>query len=176
MKTVIIYATKHGTTRKYAEALAETLTGGPAAATAGSPAGTPAAAPHAEVALVDLGKEPSPDLAPHEAVIVGSCVYFGQGSKAVKDFCARNLETLRQKRLGLFLCRWFQGQDTEKVMATTFPPELRAAAAVAAEFGGAIDLPELSLPERLITRAIGVRESVSHYATDPLGDFVRALT
>ncbi len=166
MKTLIAYATKHGSTRKYAEALAEALAGGNAATPAGD----------SDVTLVDLAREPAPDLAPFDAVIVGSCVYFGQGSKAVKDFCVANLEALRQKRLGLFLCRWFQGKDADKVMPTVFPAELSQAAAVVAEFGGAIDLPKLSIPEKLISRAIGVRESISHYSTEPLATFIKALS
>ncbi|HEY3314540.1 MAG TPA: flavodoxin domain-containing protein [Bacillota bacterium] len=73
MKTVVVYSTKHGATRRYAETLARELPG--------------------EVTLVNLRENPNVDLSPYEQVVIGACIYVGQVRKEVKDFCARNLET-----------------------------------------------------------------------------------
>ncbi|MBE3577025.1 MAG: flavodoxin domain-containing protein [Limnochordales bacterium] len=134
MKTLIVYASKHGATRQYAELLAGQLPG--------------------ETRLVDLKKDPGVDVSPFDTVVVGGAVYFGQVQKEVREFCARNLATLRQKRLGLFICCLFGGQEAAKQLQAAFPAELLATALVKDAFGGRLDESQLSFSERLITRMI----------------------
>lgn len=126
MKTLIAYATKHGATRQYAEQLAGQLPG--------------------ETTLVDLKKDPGVDVSVFDTVIVGGAVYFGKVQKEVRDFCVRNLALLRNKRLGLFICCLFDGQQAERQLQTAFPGELLEAALVKDAFGGRVNPAELTLP------------------------------
>lgn len=155
MSTLIAYSTKHGATRKYAEALAQEFSG--------------------PVTVVDLAKNPAVEPASFDTVVIGSAIYAGQAQKEVREFCARNLEVLRQKRLGLYICCWFQDQ-ADRQLAATFPPELLSAATAKAALGGEIILTELSLFERLITKAVAkLKESVSSYSEEAARRFAGPL-
>ncbi|MGE5623740.1 MAG: flavodoxin domain-containing protein [Methanocella sp.] len=154
MKTLVAYATNHGATKDYAEALARELPG--------------------EVTLVDLKAKPDCDLAPFDTVVLGAAIYAGQAPKALREFCARNLEALKQKRLGLFICCWFVDQ-AEKELQAAFPAELLGTAVAKEAFGGRIDLARLTFFERLISKVVGVKESCSRYSEDAARSFAQAL-
>lgn len=155
MKTLVAYATKHGTTRKYAEAFAKQLSG--------------------PVTVVDLSRDPNPTLMEYEAVVIGGAIIAGMVPKPVKDFCAKNQATLMEKRLGLFVCCMNMSQ-AEATLAAAYPKELSAAATVKAAFGGEIILKNMGFAERLIVRAVGgFREDSSNYSEQPLAGFVATL-
>lgn len=155
MRTLIVYSTKHGATRKYAEALARELPG--------------------EVTLVDLRKDPGCDVSLYETVVIGGAIYYGQVQKELREFCLRHLEALRQKRLGLFTCCLLEGERDEQQLQGAFPGELRDAALARKAFGGVLDLTGLSFVERLITRVVGLKESVTHYSKEAARQFAQAL-
>jgi menaquinone-dependent protoporphyrinogen oxidase len=154
MRTLIAYSTKHGATRRYAEVLAKELPG--------------------PVTLVDLAKDPGVDVSPFEQVVVGGAVYAGQVRRELKEFCARNLEVLKQKRLGLFIACWFQEQ-AERQLEAAYPPELLGSAVAKEALGGEINLPELTFFERLMSKVVGVKESCSRYSEESAREFARAL-
>ncbi len=86
MKILIAYTSVNGTTAGCAEMLAQALR------TKG------------EITLVDMNKEniPAPD--DYDAVLLGSSIRFAKMSKAVKGYIKKHLDTLNQKRCGVFLC------------------------------------------------------------------------
>ena len=53
-------------------------------------------------------------MAAYGAVVVGGSVHAGKIQKSVRAFCDRNLETLKGKRRGLFLCRMEEGEKAER--------------------------------------------------------------
>ncbi|MDI6871414.1 MAG: flavodoxin domain-containing protein [Bacillota bacterium] len=154
MRTLIAYSTEHGATRDYAEALARELSG--------------------EVVLVNLRENPSPDASSFGQVVIGSAIYAGQAQKEVRDFCARNLDALRPKRLGLFICCWFQDQ-AERQLQAAFPPELLDSAVIKSALGGRINLGELSFFERLAAKVVGVKGNASRYSEESARRFAQAL-
>ncbi|MGI6609961.1 MAG: flavodoxin domain-containing protein [Limnochordia bacterium] len=156
MRTLIAYSTRHGTTLRHAEALARVLPG--------------------EVALADLRQEPAIDISPFGTVIVGGAIYFGHVSAALREFCLANIEELKQKRLGLFICCWHEGEEAQKQLQAAYPLELLDAAKAKAAFGGEMDLTTMSFIERLITRLVGkVSKSASRYSEKAAAEFVQAL-
>lgn len=155
MRTLIAYSTRHGATRKYAEDLSREIPG--------------------EVTLVDLRVDPDCDISPFETVVIGGAVYFGQVQQAVRAFCGKNLAALQRKRLGLFICCWYQGQKAERQLEGAFPGELLKEALVKDFFGGELNLAGMNFVERLITRVIGVSENVSHYSEDAIRRFASSL-
>lgn len=54
--------------------------------------------------------------------VIGTAIYYGQPLKAVKDFCAKNLDQLRAKRLALFICSLI-GDKVEAAMKGAFPAD-----------------------------------------------------
>lgn len=154
MNTLIAYATKHGATRDYAETLAKELPGA--------------------ITLRDLRKDPNLDLTPFDTVVLGTAIYGGQAPKELREFATRNLEALKQRRLGLFICCWFVDQ-AERELQAAFPAELLSVAADTEALGGRIDLAKLSLFERLISKVVGVKENCSRYSEDSCRSFAQAL-
>lgn len=155
MKTLVAYATGHGATEKYAKAIAARIAG--------------------DVAFVDLKHGQAPDLTGFEAVIVGTAIYYGQPTKAVKQFCAGHAETLKGKRLGLFIC-CLNLDQADQMMKTAFPSELQEAAVATGVFGGELIMKKLSFGERLIARVVSKSgEDLSRYSEDPLAGFITAF-
>lgn len=156
MRTLIAYATKHGATQEYAESLAQELSG--------------------QVTLLDLRKDVSFDLASFEQVVIGGAIYYGQVQKELRDFCARNLEALRQKRLGLFTCGWFYDQQPEQRLQAAFPRELLDVAVVKESLGGKMNPAKLNFFERLITKMVaGSTAPGSRYSQEAIQRFAQPL-
>jgi menaquinone-dependent protoporphyrinogen oxidase len=156
MSTLVAYSTRHGATRNYAENLAKRLPG--------------------EVTLIDLRKEPNPGLSGFETVVIGSAIYAGQVQKEVKEFCERNIVTLKEKRLGLFICCWHEGEEARKQLQTAYPAEILSVAAAKEAFGGDMNLTHMNLFERLAVKVIvKVSESATHYSDVAVQQFCKAL-
>lgn len=82
MKTLIVYATKNGTTKKAAEILAERLGG-------------------ADVKNIACDTF---SLADYDRVLVGSNIRMGTVDRKIRAFLLSQIAILLQKELGLFLC------------------------------------------------------------------------
>ncbi len=117
MKTLIIYATRYGTTGACANLLSDALQGG-------------------DVVLQNLAENPSVDLTGFETVVVGSPIYAGRLNKRVKRFCSDNESALLAKRLGLFTCDMEEGEGSLKQLEHCYAPTLVAHALVKNSFGG----------------------------------------
>jgi menaquinone-dependent protoporphyrinogen IX oxidase len=87
MKTAIIYTSKHGTTAKIAQMIAERLTGN-------------------QVSIIDLKKDKRPDINSFDEIMLGASVYAGTPSKAMQGK-PRNIET---KVIGVICLRHGTGQ------------------------------------------------------------------
>ena len=132
MKTLILYATKHGAAREAAERLAKKMPG---------------------AVLHDLKQSDIPTLANFDCVIFGSSIYAGTIRKEAKTFLAKNSDTLKKKKLGLFLCG-LNPEEEKRFFASNFSPALLAAAKATSFFGGIFDPKKVGFMERLIIKAV----------------------
>jgi menaquinone-dependent protoporphyrinogen oxidase len=83
MDILITYATKHGATQQIAERIAETL--------------------HARGLATDVRPvKPAGDLAPYDAFVIGSAVYFGSWLKEAATFVRQNQAVLAGRPVWLF--------------------------------------------------------------------------
>lgn len=130
MKTLILYATKYGSTRRAAERLA-TLLGGEAMDICG----------HA------------PALADYDAVILGSAVYMGRVMRAMRSFMRTHRDELMRAKLGLFACGGTPA-GTDGYMAKLFPDELLGHAKATAQLGGMIQRDRMGLFDRKLIAAL----------------------
>ena len=131
MKTLIVYASKTGTTRKCASLLAEAL-------------------PGAEV--FDLAKE-IPDPGAYDAVIVGGSIRAGSLSGETKRYLEQCAPILAGKRLGLFLCCCDDTQ-AEKYFSANVPESLLKSAVVHRNFGGELNRDRAKGLDRLILKLL----------------------
>jgi menaquinone-dependent protoporphyrinogen oxidase len=133
MNTLIVYGSKYGTTKKCAEMLQKELEG--------------------DVQLVNIREKNDIDIRKYETVIIGSPVYLGEIDKGIKKFCYQNIERLRDKNIGLFIC-CMNPQESEKQIKQNFPKPLLDRAMVREDFGGEFLMEKMSLAERWAIRAV----------------------
>ena len=142
MKTLIAYSTSHGCTEKAAVELQKLLGG--------------------EVNLVNLKTNFYPNPEEYDRVIIGGSIHAGQIQKKVKEFCLQNLETLKTKELGLFICCMEQGETAHKQLLAAYPEELFEVAKSTAFFGGEFDFEKMNFLQKFIVRKVAhVTQSTS---------------
>jgi menaquinone-dependent protoporphyrinogen oxidase len=157
MNAIIIYATRYGCTERAAMLVGAVLSEKPV--------------------VVNLAEKRMPDLAPYDTVILGTPIYVGKGEKSMDRFVAKNLETLKSKRLGLFVCA---GEEDEalsnKQIEKAFSPELVLHASVKANLGGELDYRKISAFTKFILRtAKGITAGYSRLSRERVGVFAMAI-
>jgi menaquinone-dependent protoporphyrinogen oxidase len=158
MKTAIIYASKHGTTEKVARMIAERAGG------------------H-ELSLINLKEDKCPDITPFAGIILGTPVYAGKPSKAMRDFIKKHADTLTAKRMGLFVC----GMEPDKgkqglELENAYPLPLRQQAVAKGFLGGEFLFEKMNVFERAIIKRIAKTDkSVSQIREDKIDRFVAEI-
>lgn len=156
MKTLILYATRHGCAEKCAAKLGAALQG--------------------EVKIANFKDAGAIDLADYEAVVIGGSIHAGKIQKGVKNFYAKNLEVLKSKRLGLFLCCMEEGPKAEEQFAGAFPEVLVRAATAKGFFGGELDFDRMNWLEKAIIKKVSkIDASVSKIKEQTILDFATVL-
>jgi menaquinone-dependent protoporphyrinogen oxidase len=132
MSALVAYATKHGMTKAYAEAMAAEIGSG--------------------TKVVDLASRDAKgiDLASYDTVILGSGVYAGRPRPALASFLHDRSTELARKRLGLFLCGMAKGTEARAKLAEVFPETLRTRAKASAYLPGFIYKEKLGGLERIV--------------------------
>ena len=154
MPTLIVYASKYGCAEKCARMLQDRLEG---------------------AVLFNLAKDETANLEDYDCIVVGGSIYAGRIHPKVARFCARNLDVLLQKKLGLFICCADLARGDEQ-MAGAFDERLREHAAVVEHFGYEYNFAKMNLLIRTIIRLIAkIHTSQSHIAEDNIERFAEAL-
>jgi len=134
MKTLIVYGSKYGFTTDCVHLLQSNLSG--------------------EVTIMDIQQVTTLlNVSDFETVIIGGSVYVGRVSKKLREFCEKNLDALRQKRIGLFLCCALT-ENEAKYFSDNFPTPLLESAKVIKTFGSEARLEKMSLMDKTIIKAV----------------------
>lgn len=156
MKTLVIYSTKHGCTELCAEKLSGQLLG--------------------SVDLYSLKSKKVPELTLYDNIIIGGSIYMGKIQKEVSEFCNQNLELLKKKKLGLFICCMGEGETAEKQLETSFPKELLDIAVVKSNFGGMFDFKKMNFMERTIVKKVSkITGDTSNIREDMIKEFANFM-
>jgi len=133
MKTLILYATKYGTTAEIARRIADRIDG---------------------AVLHDLKQNNMPKVIGFDCVIIGSSLYVGSIRKEAKAFLSKYEQDLRDKSIGLFL----SGLDTEyapqEYFEKNFSQELLTAAKATCFPGGIYDPEKAGWFDRFLMKAV----------------------
>ena len=155
MKTLIIYGTKYGTTEKCSKLLKDKLKG--------------------EVVMVNIKKESLPDIMAFDNIIIGGAIYMGQIRKEIKNFCIENLNKLKDKRIGLFICGMNE-KDVETQLENVFPKALISSAIVKDSFGGAVVFKKMNFFERFIMKKVSKNDKdVSKISEENINKFAKII-
>lgn len=131
MKTIIIYASTYGYAKDCAITLSNQFTG--------------------EVLLVNIATDTIPLVEQFDNVVIGGSIYMGQISKKIKTFCTSNIDLLKDKRVGLFICCGLP-ENLETYIKNSFPEELIKKAISIESFGGELRLEKMKFAHKMLTK------------------------
>lgn len=134
MNTLIVYASKYGCTEKCAELLSKELIG--------------------KVDIINLKQASNIDISKYEKIIIGGSIYIGKIQKEVKEFCSKNLDKLKEKRIGLFICGMQEGETINTEFNQNFNPELIKIADAKEHFGGEFIFDKMNFMEKIIVKKV----------------------
>jgi menaquinone-dependent protoporphyrinogen oxidase len=156
MKTLIIYASNHGTTTTVAKRIAEAI---------GS-SGT---------SLLEVKQVKKTDWNTYDVILLGSSIHAGNNQRAMKSFVKKNMTELLQKRIGLFLCCMRQ-DELDVQMQQAYPETLRKHAFSYRWMGGEYKIERMNLIEKfLLKKIVGVTESESHLNQENIDNFIQEI-
>lgn len=156
MKTLIIYASKHGCTEKCSKLLMDKLNG--------------------EVKIVNIKKESVPEITLFDNIIIGGSVYVGSIQKEVNEFCLKNVNALKGKKLGFFICCMRENDIAEAQINTSFPKELLANAVAKGYFGGEFIFEKMNFLERLIVKKVSkINKDTSSISKENINKFAHLI-
>ena len=156
MKTLIVYMSTHGCTENVVNELNETL--------------------DCNTTIVNLKKDPNPDLKDYRKIIIGGSIHAGQIQRKVREFCERNLDILQFKEIGLFICCMYEGQVAKDQLKNAFPEKLHQYSKAEAIFGGEFNFAKMNFLEKLVVKKVAhVKESVSNIDHKAIEKFARRM-
>ncbi|MGL9730346.1 flavodoxin domain-containing protein [Enterococcus sp. DIV0756] len=132
MRTLILYATKYGSTKKCAELLKTYL--------------------HGDVTVESI-KSSRINPTSYDAIIIGGPVYMGKMNGSVTSFCKRNKRLLMSKRIALFACCYTPKEDTE-YLKRLFPADLMAHSVCTTTVGGVMDYAKMNVAFRKLFESL----------------------
>lgn len=138
MRSLIIYGTKKGTTEACAKKLKGYMKG--------------------EVEVINIKDIKDIDINNYDTVIIGSSVYAGQFIKEIKEFIQSNINKLKDKTIGLFICCMSQGEIIDKQFKDNVPEEILQAAKVKENFGGEFKFSKMNFFEKTIIKMIAKKD------------------
>lgn len=141
-KTVIIYSSKRGTTKRCAKLLGERLDGG--------------------ADLFDVDELSSVDLTSYEAAIVGGSVYAGRLNKRLRRFLTTHESDLgERKALALFTCGMEEGEGANRQLRENFSEALRTKAIALECLGGEFLFSKMGWLARTLIKLAMSRDDVN---------------
>ncbi|OPJ56257.1 flavodoxin domain-containing protein [Alkalithermobacter paradoxus] len=156
MNTLIAYFSKYGCSEKCAINLSKKLNG--------------------NVDLLNLKKSGSIDLSKYDKVIIGGPIYIGKISKEVSQFCSENLDLLKTKKLGLYICGMRENDYIDIQINASFPKDLIDNATSVEYFGGEFIFEKMNFIDRLITKKVAkVNNNVSNILEENIDKLARVM-
>lgn len=132
MKTLIVYASKTGTTERCAGILGKNLK---------------------DVTIINLTATQNKDINKYDLIIIGSPIRMGIIDKKVKDFISKNSKSLKNKKVAYFICCGFS-ENWKQYYEQNFPKELLDNAITYDSFGGEMNLEKQKGFDKFIVKMV----------------------
>lgn len=156
MSTLIVYASKYGCAEKCAKLITTDIKD--------------------EVELIDLKQVKDINLSNYNKVIIGGSIYIGKIQKEVTEFCTKNLDELKEKKVGLFICGMVEGEAINNELNQNFPSELLEIAIAKEYLGGEFLLDKMSFMDKVIVKKVSkVTSNKSNILEDKIHEFAEAM-
>ncbi len=134
--TLIVYASRHGTTAEYSKILLQLLNG------------------NVDLCFLNERSDSLPDFSDYNTIVIGGSIHYGKNSKLVTSFIKDNFDSLETKRLGLFVTSYFDGQKALEQLHNAYPAKLLERAIVSDYFDGELLFPKMNFFEKLVAKTV----------------------
>lgn len=141
MKTLIVYASAYGISKRISEKLCEDLGG--------------------DVALLNLRQDKAPQLSNYERIIIGSSVKSGKLEKAIYNFCSKHHNEMKELVLGLFVCSSETNEVDARQNLEAFPEQLLFSARSTAVFKAQLNVETSGFIRRLLVKNFTLKKNRS---------------
>lgn len=131
MKTLIVYASKTGTTEKCAGMVAQNLK---------------------DTTIINLLSQ-NEDISKYDLIIIGTPIRMGIIHKKVKQFILKNFEILKTKKVAYFICCGFT-ENIKQYFEQNISKELLDKAIICNTFGGEMDITKQKGFDKFITKMV----------------------
>jgi len=157
VKTLIIYATQHGTTRTCVEMLSSQLAG--------------------EVMMLDLKEQKTIDMDPYDTVVLGGAIHAGRLDGKIRSFSLEHKDQLLKKKLGLFICGMEdKEEEINKQLSLNYPEDLLSHAVARTSFGGQLLFSRMAPITRWFMQKMSKsKEDIKKIRTNAINEFAQAL-
>ncbi|HHW82027.1 MAG TPA: hypothetical protein GX746_10105 [Bacteroidales bacterium] len=134
--TIIVYASRHGTTAEYAKKLMKLLDG------------------NVDLCSLDERGKSMPDMSFYDTIVIGGSIHYGKNSKLIVSFVKNNIDLLITRRLGLFVTSYYDGERALQQLSSAYPKELLNRAVVADFFDGELLYQKLNFFEKIVAKVV----------------------
>ena len=143
---VVIYMSRHGTVAKVAGMIKDSCKSEP-------------------VTLINLKNVRNPNVSKCDLIVIGGSIHVGKIQKKIQKFCRKNEELLLTKKLGLFICCMFTGDEARKEFENAFSGKLRNHAIAKGLMGYELLFERMDMVERTVMKKL-TGESKDVYKLD----------
>lgn len=131
MKTLIIYASKTGTTEKCAKEINAQLK---------------------DSKMVNILNQ-NEDINKYDLIVIGTPIRMGMIDKKIKNFLVKNMECLKSKKVAYFICCGFS-ENWKRYYEQNIPKDLLDTAITYDTFGGEMDIQKQKGFDKFITKMV----------------------
>ncbi len=157
MATLILFKSRHGTTRKVAYKLKGLIK-------------------DEQVDTVELKYFKTISLLDYETVIIGASIHMGKINLAMKTFLSSNIRLLLTKKIGLYICCMEEGEKAQTQFESAYHQTLRNSSLANGVFGGEFLFEKMNFLERYIIRKqSGYNHSVSKLNENVIAQFANDM-
>lgn len=132
MKTIIIYSTKTGTTKKCANILAQNLK---------------------DAATANINTIQNEDIQKYDLIIIGTPIRIGLIDKKIKNFILKNQKILKTKKTAYYICCAFN-ENWKQYFEQNIPKEILENAITYNTFGGELNIEKQKGIDKLICKIV----------------------
>ncbi|MEZ3497206.1 MAG: flavodoxin domain-containing protein [Lachnospiraceae bacterium] len=131
MKTLILYATRHGSTAEAARRIAARM-------------------PNSDVKNI---KTDAFRLADYDRILIGSYIRMGMFDRKIRALLLKEIAVLREKMLGIFVCCCFT-ENAQTYFQNNVPPQLLETVQATAALGGELDRKKLHGMDKYVANMV----------------------
>ncbi len=131
MKTLILYATRHGSTAEAARRIAARM-------------------PNSDVKNI---KTDAFRLADYDRILIGSYIRMGMFDRKIRALLLKEIAVLREKTLGIFVCCCFT-ENAQTYFQNNVPPQLLETVQATAALGGELDRKKLHGMDKYVANMV----------------------